>query len=195
MRLHLLQLALAAALAGPAFGQKTPIIIPILNPGFEDDVLSCAAGFACDASPLTGWLCGPDAGVFKPSTAQFPGGVPGGTNVAYIGRGLNTVQAGSIFQSLGATVQANTNYTLTLSVGARADIGFTGYSAALLAGNTTLACDNTLTPAPGTFLTDVIVYKSGAAPSQLGQRLQILVKSVGTGQVDIDSVSLTASPE
>jgi hypothetical protein len=195
MRLYLLQLTLAAALAGPAFGQKTPTIVPVLNPGFEDDVLSCAAGVDCDASPLTGWLCGPDTGVFKPSTAQFPGGVPGGTNVAYIGRGLDTIQTGSILQALGATVQANTIYTLTLSVGARADIGFTGYSAALLAGNVILASDNTLTPAPGTFLTDVIVYRSAAAPPQLGQRLQILVKSVGTGQVDIDKVSLTAALE
>jgi hypothetical protein len=140
-------------------------------------------------------MCGPDSGLFKPSTEQFPNGVPGGTNVAYLGRGQNTIQTGSILQTLGATVQANTLYTLRLSVGARADIGFTGYSAALLAGNVTLAYDNTLNPAPGTFLTDVIVYKSGAAPAQLGQRLQILIKSAGTGQVDIDDVSLTAAPE
>jgi hypothetical protein len=74
-------------------------------------------------------------------------------------------------------------------------VGFTGYSAALLAGNVNLAYDNSLAPAPGTFLTDVIVYNSGAAPPQLGQRLQILVRSVGTGQVDIDNVSLTAMAE
>lgn len=47
----------------------------------------------------------------------------------------------------------------------------------------------TLNPAPGTFLADVIVYKSGAAPPQLGQRLQIRVKSAGTGRVDVDNVS------
>jgi hypothetical protein len=195
MRRYLVLLPIALMLSGTMFAQKTATTIAILNPGFEDDVLSCGEGFSCDAGPLTGWLCGPDAGVFKPSTAQFPNGVPGGTNVAYIGRGLNTIQAGSILQAVGATVQANTTYILTLSVGARADIGFTGYSAALMAGNVTLAYDNSLSPAPGTFLTDVIVYQSGAAPPQLGQRLQIRVKSVGTGQVDIDNVSLTAAPE
>ena len=124
-----------------------------------------------------------------------PGGVPGGADVAFMGRGLSTIQIGSISQTLGPTVRANTTYTLTLRVGARADIGFTGYSAALLAGNVTLAFDHTLDPAPGTFLTDVIVYQSAATPPQLGQRLQILVKSVGTGQFDIDNVSLTATPE
>jgi hypothetical protein len=153
-----------------------------------------AAGPDCDEWFLTGWQCGPSTGLFKPSNVEFPNGIPGGTNVAYIGQG-NTTITGSILQALGATVQSNTTYTLQLSVGARADLAFTGYSAALLAGNVTLAADNTLTPAPGTFLTDVIVYKSGAAPPQLRQRLQILVKSAGQGQVNIDNVSLTAAPE
>jgi hypothetical protein len=126
MSRYLLLLPIAVALVGTAFGQETATIIPIVNPGFEDDVLSCGAGFDCDASPLTGWLCGPDAGVFKPSTAQFPNGIPQGTNVAYLGRGLNTVQTGSILQQVGATVKANTTYTLKLSVGARADVGFCG---------------------------------------------------------------------
>jgi len=180
-------------LVATAFAQKTVTTIPILNPGFEDDVLACA-GVDCDAAPLTGWLCGPYAGVFKPGTAQFPHGVPGGTNVAYLGRG-NTTITGSILQTLGAAVQPNTTYVLQLSVGARADYAFTGYIASLMAGNVTLASDNSLTPAPGTFLTDVIVYESGAAPPQLGQRLQILVKSIGAGQVDIDNVSLTATSE
>lgn len=67
---------------------------------------------------------------------------------------------------------------------------FTGYMAALMAGNVVLASDNTLSPAPGTWLTDVIVLKTGAARPQLGQPLQIFVKSFGTGQVD-DDVSLT----
>lgn len=195
MRPYLLLLPIAAALAGTAFAQKTAATIPILNPGFEYDVLSCGAGVDCDVSPISAWLCGPDTGVFKPSTGQFPGGVPGGKNVAYLGRGLNTVQTGSILQTVGATVAANTTYTLTLSVGARADIGFTGYSAMLLAGDVPLASDSSLSPAPGSFLTDVIVYQSGATPAQLGKALQILIRSAGTGQVDIDNVSLTAAPE
>ena len=169
-------------------GQETTTI-PILNPGFEDDVLACA-GANCDAAPLTGWSCGPFAGVFKPTTAQFPNGVPRGTNVAYLGRDTMT---GSILQTVGATVHANTTYVLNLNVGARADSPFTGYLAALMAGNVTLAYDNSLFPVPGTFLTDVIVYKSGANPRQLGQHLQILIKNVGTGQADIDDVSLTAT--
>jgi hypothetical protein len=192
MRQFVLVLAVAGVSVATLFAQKTATAIPILNPGFEWDVMACAPGYYCDGWFLTGWQCGPSTGIFKPSAVEFPNGIPGGTNVAYIG---NTVVTGSILQTLGAAVQANTTYTLQLSIGARADLAFTGYWAVLLAGNVTLASDNTLTPAPGTFLTDVIVYKSGAAPPQLGQRLPILVKSVGTGDVSVDNVSLTAAPE
>lgn len=55
-----------------------------------------------------------------------------------------------------------------------------------------LAASNT--PVGGTFVTAVIGYKSGATPPQLGQALQVFVKSLGTGQVDIDNVSVIALP-
>jgi hypothetical protein len=61
-----------------------------------------------------------------------------------------------------------------------------------LAGNVALALDNSLWPDPGTFLTDAIVFRTRPNPPQHGQPLQILVKSVGTREVDIDSVSLIA---
>jgi hypothetical protein len=80
-----------------------------------------------------------------------------------------------------------------VSVGARADYPFTGYTAALLAGNVTLASGNKATPVGGTFVTESIVYKSGANPPQLGQPLQIFIRSLGTtGQADISGVSLAA---
>jgi hypothetical protein len=78
-------------------------------------------------------------------------------------------------------------------VGARADQPFTGYAAALMAGNVTLAAGNKATPVGGTFVTEEIVYNSGASPAQLGQPLPILVRSLGNGQVNIAGVSLTAN--
>jgi hypothetical protein len=66
--------------------------------------------------------------------------------VAFIG---NSYDTGSILQTLGATVQANTTYILTLSIGARADYPFTGYLAALMAGNVILASRNAATPVGG----------------------------------------------
>jgi hypothetical protein len=51
---------------------------------------------------------------------------------------------------------------------------------------------NSATPVGGTFVIDTVVYSSGSNPPQLGQPLQIFVKSERFGQVDVDAVALTA---
>jgi hypothetical protein len=178
------------ALAVSVRAQEVPI--PILNPKFNMDVLTCSPGGGCGQNGITGWIVGPQSDVQKMSSTQYPGIAPStGLYVAAIG---NSNVSSSILQTLGATVQANTTYVLTLEVGARADYVFTGYVAALLAGNVTLASGHRATPVGGTFVTEVVVYESGATPAQLGQPLQILVTSTGDGQVDIQSVALTALP-
>jgi len=166
-----------------AFAQ---VNIPILNPQFNEDQLACTAGeLTCWVPAATGWLVGPETGAEKVSTAQYPSAPPEGFYVMAIGY---TNSTGSIVQTLGATVRANTIYVLKLSLGARADVPFTGYVAELMAGNVTLAFDDKVTPASGTFSPDVIRYNSGPNPPQLGEPLQILVKSFGTGQVNVASV-------
>jgi hypothetical protein len=188
--------ALAATALWTASAQQSPVSIPILNAEFKVDELACAAGGNCGYPGVTGWIAGPQSGVFKTSTVQYPAAPPSGLYVAYLGDGCSTCSTGSILQTLGATLQANTTYTLKVSVGARADYPFTGYVAALLAGNVTLAAGNKATPVGGTFVTEVILYQSGANPPQLGQPLQILVKSLGTsGQANISGVSLTATAQ
>jgi hypothetical protein len=94
--------------------------------------------------------------------------------LAWIGAG----GTGAIFQTLAVTLRANATYTLRLSVGNRADqASFTGYVATLLAGSVPIAFDDSLAPAPGTFLQDVIVFKSGpntSSVSTLETRASIL---------------------
>ena len=177
------------ALAASVKAQEVPL--PILNPKFDMDVLTCSPGTNCYQYGITGWVTGPNTGVQKMSTTQYPGAPPTGLYCAYVG---GSPTSGSILQTLGATVQANTTYILTVEVGARADNPFTGYAASLLAGNATLASGHKATPMGGTFVTEVVVYESGATPAQLGQPLQILITSTGDGQVNIQSVALTALP-
>jgi len=186
MRLQRLLFSLAAflPLAGSA---QTPVSIPIINSIFQDDTLSCSPGGDCYSLNITGWVVGPQSGVYKSSTVQYPTAPSSGLYAAYFGGGLT----GSILQTLGLTLQANKTYTLTLAVGARADLSFTGYLASLMAGNVPVASSNKATPVGGTFVNDVIEYNSGASPAQLGQPLQIFVKSLGNGQVNIAKVTLT----
>ena len=186
-------LLLLVPLVAPAFAQKGVVQIPILNSQFNDDALACSGpGSNCYALGITGWLAGPQTGIGLDSTVQFPSAPPEGLYVAYLGYPPST---GSISQMLGVPLQANTRYILTVKVGARADFPFTGYFAALGAGNTTLASSNSATPVGGKFVDDMIVYNSGANSPELGQSLQILIKSLGTGQVSIANVTLTAAAQ
>jgi hypothetical protein len=185
MKIQTLLLSLAALSVWTASAQ---VNIPILNPRFNVDVLSGSPG--ASQYGITGWITGPYTGVLKASTTQYPGAPTTGFYCAYLG---GTATSGSILQTLGTTVQANTTYTLILEVGARADEVFTGYAASLLAGNVLLASGHKATPVGGTFVTEVVVYESGATPAQLGQPLQILITSKGDGQVNISGVSLTAN--
>jgi hypothetical protein len=189
MRIQQVILLLSASLSsGTAFAQGTAI--PIANPLFLEDQLSCSPGAGCYTSQnISEWLCGPVTSIAKLSTEQYPAAPPQGILVAALGYTQGT---GSIQQTLSDTVQANTNYVLKIEIGARADVPFTGYLASLKAGNVVLASSSKATPTGGTFVTDAITYSSGANPPQLGKPLQISVKSLGFGQVNIRAVSLTA---
>jgi hypothetical protein len=168
--------------------------IPITNAGFEQVVLPCAPGPACFARDVAAWTGTGQFSTFKPSTGPggiFPGGLPEGMNVGAVG---NEVGVGSLVQTLTATLQPNTTYTLVFSVGSRSDYVFTGYTIDLLAGSTTLASDSSLSPPTGTFVTGRIVYSSVANPTLLGQRLAIRLTSRGAGSADFDKLSLDATP-
>jgi hypothetical protein len=176
-------------LATPAEAQPVPILI--LNPKFDRNALYCSPGSNCNQYGITGWTVGPATYVAKFSTTQYPSAPSTGLYVAALG---DSTVTGSIFQTAGATLQANTTYTLTVEVGARADVVFTGYLVSLAAGNTVLVAGAKATPVGGNFVTEVIAYESGATPAQLGQPLQVLIESKGTGQVDVSNVELTATP-
>lgn len=171
---------LIAALTLPSWA----VDIPIVNAGFEQVILPCAPGPACSARDVFGWTGTGQIATFKGSTGaggNFPGGIPEGVNTGGTG---NEFGIGTLVQTLGATLQANTTYTLVYSVGSRSDYLFSGYSVELLAGATTLSTDTSLSPASGTFATGRIVYSSTAAnPALQGQRLGIRLTSAGRGAV------------
>jgi hypothetical protein len=193
MMVRLLFLSLSASALWTASAQTS---IAITNPHFIDDQVKCSPGQTCGTAGVSGWICGPVTGIQVFSKAQYPSAPESGLYGVYLGdgngAGNGTGASGSIFQTLGATVQANTTYTLKVVIGARADYEFTGYKAALKAGNVELVEGHSATPVGGTFVIDTVVYSSGANPPQLGQPLQIYLKSEGFGQADVSAVSLTA---
>jgi hypothetical protein len=139
-----------------------------------------------------------NAATFKPSTGPggiFPSGIPDGLNVAALGSANAALGDGVLVQTLGATLQPNTTYTLAFFVGSRTDVVFGGYNVELLAGSTTLAADSSLAPPSGTFVMGRVVYSSsGANPALLGQALGIRLTGRGSGQAEFDKISLDATP-
>ena len=154
------------------------------NAGFESTTL--ADGLNVTLVP--DWTGTGSTGAFNPAALSMPGGnTPEGNNMAY-------VNGGSLTQILGATLTANTTYTLTMDVIKRSEGVFqsASYLIELLAGSDVIAQDNnSLSVASGTFETSTLIYDALAGDSLLGSLLGIRIS--GDPQTSFDRVVLDAS--
>ncbi len=230
----------ALALGAPAHAAA----IAIVNAGFEDPYLGSNLPpiYAGDVPPTAfpvgpapgGWSAfgatgnGASIGVLNPGVAGvdpgasfFPGGAPEGDNVALLyANGAGSGAEFGIAQTLVATLQAHTRYTLEVDVGNIASgtstepllfagfgffnlDGFPGYRIDVLAGSTLVAQDtNGVSPGEGEFLTSTLQWTTGAAPVGFGEALSIRLVNLrnaddpaATGlEVDFDNVRLDAAP-
>ena len=221
---------LAGALTASAGVQAQAIAIT--NPSFEAN-FAPAGGFPVLVP--NGWnLYDPGGivnqannavGVLNPTgTSFFTAPVPDGNNVAlvYLEQRRGTVLPGDpvgLSQILGATLQINTAYTLTVGIGniasgsglgafagfGFADLsGFPGYRIELLAGGQVIAADNNSLGggiAEGQFETATVQTSIGASNALAGQALGIRIINLNaTGnlverarEVDFDNVRLIAA--
>ncbi len=163
----------------PPFAQAAPVTVT--NPGFESNVL--ADGFFT-VGILTGWTLSGSAGAFNPRVASFPGEAPEGRNTAF--------SNGPTITQTVSTAAAGTLYTLTVLVGARADIPgfFPGFTVALQINGSTVASASSPTPADGAW-SPVTVRYTASGPDD-GQSLGILLDSIGP-QTNFDLVQLDAA--
>jgi len=97
--------------------------ITILNPNFDAQVLApgtaTGLGLALTRLPTGSERCGQHGySVYNPVATSYPGGVPGGNNVADV---FSDGTTASIWQFLGTDLQANDTYTLTGYAGFRLD--------------------------------------------------------------------------
>lgn len=171
--------------------------VAVTNGNFEDPPLednnftakSCGKGDPICVKTndtVIGWTVVGTAGTWNPTAVSYPGGVPGGANVAYANQG----SVATISQALEEVLQANVFYTLAVDIGRRADDNFAGYRVQLWAGATLLAeDDNSLLPAPGTFEQSVISVSVGSEEPDLGENLEIVLVSMGR-QTNFDNVTL-----
>jgi hypothetical protein len=177
-------------------GQVKAALLTVANNSFETPIVPSLSGGSISATgPSGGWtFAGGPQGFFNPSLGEtFSPGfgygpsptLPDGTQVAYS-------NGGTISQTLTATLQANTVYTLGVHVGRRQNVAFAGYNIELYAGGNLLVSNSGVTPDPGSFEYVTVDYTSGVSNPFLGQALQIRLTSLGT-QANFDNITLDAA--
>lgn len=202
-------------------------LVPIVNAGFEDTTGQSSFNEFTFGVPV-GWqahdpnsIAGPGVfwGTLEPNgTDFFNSTAPEGDLVTIL---FNSQREGDgeygLEQTLGATLQANTSYVLSVEVGNIASgfatdgtfynlDEFPGYRIELLAGGVVLSTDlNSLTIAEGEFATSTIQFSTGTSHAQLGQNLGIRLVNLNVIpdgftqatspdlEVDFDNVVLQAN--
>jgi hypothetical protein len=179
-----LSILLLGCFTAPAFADN----ITIQNASFEmvnPPTTACGPGCAWNYGPIPGWTTTGLGGSFQPGSAYFNVPLPNGSTVAWS-------DGGSISQTLGDSLVANTAYTLSVDVGHRLDGFATSFIIQLFAGSTLLNSitgSNAMIPL-GTFLDVSFSYVSGVTLPP--GNLSIVLSSAGK-QTDFDNVRLTAT--
>jgi hypothetical protein len=166
--------------------------IPVANFSFETLPpgglpFGCSGtGCAFSEAPIPGWTNSGVSGQFQPgSNTLYFNFIPDGSRVAY-----SNDPGGTITQTVGATVAANTNYTLRVDLGLRKD-GFDSLGTVQLLVGSTPVIATGVAPSIGNWSTFTATYNSVAA--DIGKTLTIQLTATGS-QSDFDNVRLDGSP-
>jgi hypothetical protein len=188
--------------------------VTIANASFETATLPLNGGngaysnliagstLAATAGTVANWTAAAsttnaDAGGYVPAS----GGINwtskwwSGSNIVFMQ--INSPGTVSLSQTLAATLQNNTTYTLAAKVGRRIYTQRFDYSLQLWAGSTLLSSASNLALASNTSGTDQLLYYTGVNNPLAGQPLTIVLASTGIGgsftEAFFDDVSLTTS--
>lgn len=162
-----------------------PLGVPVPNFGFEQPVLP-SGGWS---NTVPGWTVSGSAGVFRPTSSEFPGGVPEGQQIAFVNSG------GALTATLGETLQPNTLYILDVDWGRRTDNPSALHSMTLRAGGVELGWVNNSTigngpvPPVGGWST-ARGYFTANHNASIGSPLEIRLSQAGSGQSSYDNVRL-----
>ncbi len=163
----------------------SPAVQAQTNGSFENPSLTTPGDYTINNIPdwsFSGSVQTYSYGVFRPTTAAYPAGVPDGVQAAYVSNG-------AIYQDESA-ITANTAYSLSVYVGSRLDQpGGAGTVNLETAGGAILASQS-LSPLDGTFGVVNLNYVVGNSNPFIGDTLRIVLAQANGSQVNFDKVSL-----
>jgi len=163
-------------------GPASATLITINNYSFESPTLADGAatlGSIPDWTIVTG-----NAGVWNPTAANYPGGVPDGNNVAYLSQPSTTIS-----QTTAATVTGSYQYFLQVYVGSDTGTPPT-YTIQLVAAGSpdVVLAQASGQPTTGSFTPVTLTY-TATDPSQYGKPIKINLES-STWRLHFDDVTL-----
>lgn len=175
--LHLFRIAGFALAAGiaPALCSASTINITVNNPSFEEST----------GSPITDWGQQPpntdgapggtiEAYTYAPTVgtvgSDYPGGIPGGVNVAHSDGPI-------IFQDTDYYVQPDTTYTFSIYVGNPANVNiFDSYRVVLVADGLVITPDQSAPiPASGQWVVATSSGYVGDDPEEVGYQIRVVL--------------------
>ena len=174
-----------------AAGSVQGAAISILNASFENPALADGA----ESYPgVPDWVSsGGVTGVINPKDSTMPGTTDPDTVLDGDNAGFAN-GTGTLSQTLSATLQTYTSYNLTALLAHASNAYKLNYEFRLLAGGVELASRAGTDPAPGTVLTDSVIFNTGPSHPQAGQALSIeIYNPISQNQLLIDVVSLERS--
>jgi hypothetical protein len=208
----LLRIGITAAFGGAGWPMVSlgQVTIPITNFDFEtggvsDGQFSNSPGVIPTGWSAAGAINGSFYGYFNPNDSSYTGttgsgttGTMSGPNVFYFG---SAATGQGIEQTLNTAFAIDTDYALTLAVGARNGGGMASVQMDLLAGSTVLATGTFNNSTLDSFDDFQVTYNANPANNGLaGQPLTVRFLEIdnqgGVGtEMDIDNARLTAVPE
>ncbi len=168
-----------ACLVAALLPSHAQTIISLNNPNFDNDILLEGAWSAT----VSGWQTTGSAGYFNPTETQYPTDDQTRANVGFANNG-------SLYQVTSEILSVNTEYTLTLEVGRRFDLGAQiPITLRFVAAGEVLAQAGGYAINPGEWRTVTLKMVASAA-HPLGELLEVHLISTDV-QTNFDNLSLT----
>lgn len=169
-------------------------LVPIINGDFESPEVDPFTQGSIEGWTKVSGDANNRVGIAELSSSSINPPAIDGDQVAFLREGPYVMG-----QTLSITITENTVYTLSIYVGMRSDINYSGYTFGLYANGVALVSEaNPTFPSFGAWMNRTLSYTAMPGDANIGQTLEVrfgntAAESSGVSQTVFDAISLDAS--